>query len=135
MRRRRVARHARRQHADGPIEVREVVDGAPRRDHVDEVSVAPVEPTLGHGLLVATELGFTGREERPQTRDRAQRMDQRESMKRAPSPGRRIRAQLLGEFGQRVGERGVEELVVDRTGGSRSHAGRTSHWKVSRSVW
>ena len=104
------------QHADRSIEVRQVVDGPPRRDHVDEVSVASVEAALGHGLLVATELGIAGREERSEAGDRAQRVDQPRVGAARPIARRRDRAQALRELGQRVGERGVEQVVVERTG-------------------
>ena len=116
MRRRGVARDACGEHADRPVEVRQVVDRSPRRDHRGRVPVDPVEPALHHRLLVAADLVDGGREERSQTGDRAERVDQLDPVQRPPSPRGRIRTQALPELGERVGERRVEHVVVEPSG-------------------
>ena len=77
----------------------------------------PVEPALHHGLLVAADLVVRGREERSETGDRAERMDQRDMVQRTPAPRRRIRTQALPELRERVGEGRAQQIVVEPSGG------------------
>ena len=77
----------------------------------------PVEPALHHGLLVAAEPRRSAAvKSAPEAGDRAERVDQRDAVQRPPSPRRRIRTEALPELGERVGERRVEQVVVEPSG-------------------
>ena len=103
------------------VEIGQVVDGPPRRDHRRRIPVAGVHTRLQHGLVVAAYTGLERHEQRLEPRDRGQRMRESDPVQIAPAPTGSVLAEHRPELGDGGVERLGEQLRVELAGAE--HAG------------